>query len=412
MKNIERFIKEYRLALCEKIFTDKDFNFTIFYKDKICNFENGYRLTFEKTKVQEKEILQEYDLIHEYEDGDYYYRESDLKLILNEKYIITEKLIDSVSDIQNIFEYFSKSKGIIWTDELLEKYKEKWNWHSISENNSIFWNEKRIDKFSKLLDFKKLSDSKNIKFNFSLLNNYENRWDWFKLSSNPTIINELGVEILNHKRIIWKTAPYPPYSYEYGNNLSEIRPCICTNSGIEWNLDLFELHKEKIDFWLLAYFGKLHNDIIVKYGTELDENRVVYTNFTKSSDWKDHHPWYRNGWENIFLNPNFYFDEQIEYSLREYGDYGKIKEIDLIRFTGNARDGHNEYRVKTPISHLINPERLNYNLEELTYSSHMFSPKLISKTYIHHSIFEKIIKPKLLEDEKLIHKILEKFSYF
>lgn len=289
----------------------------------------------------------------------------------------------------------------------MEKYKDKWNWHLLSNNNSICWTEKRINQFSQYIDFKCLSRSKNIKLSFSLLKNYENKWDWFAISSNPTIVRELGVEILNHERIIWVTKP----SYQYHDNLSGTRPCISTNVGIEWDIELFELYKDKIDFWLLAYFGKLDNSIIEKYGNELDENRVVFTNFTKSSDWRDEHPWYRNGWENIFLNSNFYFDIKIANSIRSKENFWKIKEINLIRFSGNAREGHNEYTKTKAISHLIDSERLNFTFEQLANSSHILSPKLISQTYIHHKIFDKIIKPELLNDEKLIRTIFDKFIH-
>lgn len=99
MGNIESFIKEYRFALLQKIIFDKDFKFTLLYKDNIFNYEKEYAFSNNKAKIEEKKILTQKDLNEYIRYPDWSY----IKSYLTENYIITENLIDSVKDTQSIF---------------------------------------------------------------------------------------------------------------------------------------------------------------------------------------------------------------------------------------------------------------------------------------------------------------------
>ena len=77
------------------------------------------------------------------------------------------------------------SENFAWTEQMLEKYKDKVNWKEISNNSYIVWTPAMLDKFKKLIDWKELScTSCETILTENFLEQFKNYWDWSKLSGN------------------------------------------------------------------------------------------------------------------------------------------------------------------------------------------------------------------------------------
>lgn len=77
------------------------------------------------------------------------------------------------------------SEEFDWTESLLEKYQENLNWKSISENRHIKWNLTMLDKFKERLHWDILSkEILSEQITPEILEKFKDRWDWYKLSAN------------------------------------------------------------------------------------------------------------------------------------------------------------------------------------------------------------------------------------
>ena len=140
------------------------------------------------------------DLIREWSD----------RLHLN-TIITNRKAIDSIDKFNLLFsnfndekyEWLSFNRGTMWTWELLEKHKDKWDWDMISINPSLPWSIELIEYFKDYLVFGKLTpcatepDSYDIKtgmemnpgiqWSIDLLEKYEGEWELGLMDDNPTV---------------------------------------------------------------------------------------------------------------------------------------------------------------------------------------------------------------------------------
>lgn len=75
-----------------------------------------------------------------------------------------------------------------WTEQLLEKYKEKVDWKRISSNRNIAWTVPMVERFRNRIDWDELSRSDNDHlFTAELLDKYKNQWNWHELSCNSSL---------------------------------------------------------------------------------------------------------------------------------------------------------------------------------------------------------------------------------
>ncbi len=63
-----------------------------------------------------------------------------------------------------------------WSIALIEKYKEKWDWNSLSHNKSLPWS-------------------------IALIKKYKEKWNWINLTRNMTIYEKVFQPLLNDEFI-------------------------------------------------------------------------------------------------------------------------------------------------------------------------------------------------------------------
>ena len=88
------------------------------------------------------------------------------------------------------------SQDFPWSEQLLEKYADKVDWHEVSGNNNMLWTASMLDKFKKRIDWSELSGTDHSSLlNAEVLARFEQYWDWHKLSDNSSL--ELTRELLD-----------------------------------------------------------------------------------------------------------------------------------------------------------------------------------------------------------------------
>lgn len=75
-----------------------------------------------------------------------------------------------------------------WTEQMLEKYKNKVDWKEISNNNSILWTPVMLEKFEQFIDWKELSKTNcETILTEECLELFRDYWDWSELSNNGSL---------------------------------------------------------------------------------------------------------------------------------------------------------------------------------------------------------------------------------
>lgn len=94
------------------------------------------------------------------------------------------------------------SENLDWTEQMLEKYKDKVNWEYISGNRNIEWTSDMLEKFKELIDWMELSDTScTTILTESCLEQFKGYWDWSKLSGNESL--KLNYQLIDKFADMW-----------------------------------------------------------------------------------------------------------------------------------------------------------------------------------------------------------------
>lgn len=77
------------------------------------------------------------------------------------------------------------SSNFSWSETLLEKYQNRVNWDEISSNNNICWTIPMIAKFSKRINWHTFSENADEDvLTPEVVEAFKDKWDWHELSGN------------------------------------------------------------------------------------------------------------------------------------------------------------------------------------------------------------------------------------
>ncbi len=79
------------------------------------------------------------------------------------------------------------SEEFAWTEELLEKYRERVNWLEISRNRNIVWNTSMIENFKEDIDWEQFSYHNGRYATLKNLRLFKEYWHWSNLSENAEL---------------------------------------------------------------------------------------------------------------------------------------------------------------------------------------------------------------------------------
>ena len=71
----------------------------------------------------------------------------------------------------------SRNKKLPWSFNLIEKYKDRWEWFYLSGNEKLQWNESWIEKFKEKLNWNELGRNANIFWSVELIETYMDKWN-------------------------------------------------------------------------------------------------------------------------------------------------------------------------------------------------------------------------------------------
>ena len=146
------------------------------------------------------------------------------------------------------------SEDFDWTESLLEKHQDKLNWKGISENSQIKWNITMLDKFKEKLHWDILSkEIHSEQITPEILNKFKDRWDWYKLSVNRHLnltrdIIDKYAEYLDWKELIDHRFTSNPYDKDpigfYERYKKYIPPYILKETCL-WD-SIVDVYKEQL----------------------------------------------------------------------------------------------------------------------------------------------------------------------
>jgi hypothetical protein len=306
------------------------------------------------------------------------------------------------------YRYFNASislaRNVNWNYELIDRFKDIWDWNELSANSSIGWNEYLIGIFSEYISFKYLSINPDVIWSEYLIEKYAAKWDWNFLSGNPKLPWTFNFIKKYENKWTWKPdIHHDRLEYlEYDRNIGMRHRSISTNVGIVWDEKMISEWLEKIDLWRIAYLGKLRDDVILKFHEEFNKNELVDWRYDKFSDWSETVEIHRTGWGNLALNDNFFLTKKIVEFL------SKTK-ITLKVPVGNfAYNGYYDQKEVCLLEILRNNPLKNITFQDIIENEEGWSNELLNEEFINDSIAERFIKP--LFTEKYMLKFMECYN--
>jgi hypothetical protein len=132
---------------------------------------------------------------------------------------------------------FSVNSYMQWTEVMLIRYKEQWDWALLSKNPSLPWSEKLIEKYEEEWDWDLLSTNTGFPWTAEFIEKYQDKWDWEALSDNPSL--PWSIDLINRYQEEWNW-----------DNLS-------WNKGLPWSEELIEKYLKR---WNWMEFGLSANE--------------------------------------------------------------------------------------------------------------------------------------------------------
>jgi len=103
---------------------------------------------------------------------------------------------DFMSQIMDEAAWKDLSREFPWSEQLLEKYRDKVDWDEVSDNSTMLWTASMLEKFRNKLDWTALSRSGHRSIlTAELFERFKDRWDWSALSGNTDI--EMTCELID-----------------------------------------------------------------------------------------------------------------------------------------------------------------------------------------------------------------------
>ena len=85
-------------------------------------------------------------------------------------------------------EFLCSFENINWSVELIEKYKDQWDWFYLSRNTSLPWSIELFEKYKDQWHWRgELSRNTSLPWSIELIEKYKDQWHWLELSWNESI---------------------------------------------------------------------------------------------------------------------------------------------------------------------------------------------------------------------------------
>jgi hypothetical protein len=109
--------------------------------------------------------------------------------------------IDLIDKFYFDWSHSSFTFSFLWTEEIIETFPYVCNWDYLSYGQNVEWSHTLIQKFEDKWDWYSLSGNKNLNWTVELIEKYQDKWDWVRLYSNPAL--PWSVELLQKYDDYW-----------------------------------------------------------------------------------------------------------------------------------------------------------------------------------------------------------------
>jgi hypothetical protein len=128
----------------------------------------------------------------------------------------------------------SRNTNLPWQEEnLLEQFKEKWNWELLSVNNGVGFTESQIEKYKDLFTWdsgngsnQNIASNANLPWSVEFIEKYKHKWQWWSLSRNPGVNWTEEMISTFEENIIWHS--------------------MAQNFNLPWSLDFILKHEDAL----------------------------------------------------------------------------------------------------------------------------------------------------------------------
>jgi len=128
-----------------------------------------------------------------------------------------------------------------WSDARIERFAERWGWGSLSVNTMLPWSDALIERFAERWEWKALSENPALPWNVALIEHHAKRWDWDRLSRNKSL--PWSDELIERFAKRWHWS---------GGSSS-----MSWNESLPWSDALIERYAERWDWDTLSWKGFL-----------------------------------------------------------------------------------------------------------------------------------------------------------
>lgn len=202
---------------------------------------------------------------------------------------------------------FSLNQKINWTLELLQKYKDIWDWDFLSKNESIVFNEEIIEIFESKWDWSELCCNRGVKWDLNLIEKYR-----YGTKRNAKLNNENYEYLIfgtrNEKNLfddgphttIWGSESYTSVRFDGLDSNTSVRfdELLVIKYFDKWNWS-YLLNNESVQ-WTKNLLLRVINSTELCYGLEIDEDGMNYKSRKKLQYVKFGYNFIKSQWELIF----------------------------------------------------------------------------------------------------------------
>jgi hypothetical protein len=155
------------------------------------------------------------------------------------------------------WDYLSKSRSLPWSIPLIERFEDRWNWgpqHSFREGLSghagIPWSVALIERFEDRWNWNTLSGNKSMPWSMDLIERFKDRWDWYTLSGTESM--PWSIDLIERFKDRWNwnalsTIVTIPWSFKFFECFEDRLDWSRPSKDIElpWSIDLIERFKDR-----------------------------------------------------------------------------------------------------------------------------------------------------------------------
>lgn len=186
------------------------------------------------------------------------------------------------------------NRNIDWSNELLDKYADKWEWNRLMAR-PITATPRNIAKYNDRYDWDSFSSNWHLVLTEELIDTYKDNWNWVKLSSNSNLkLNKKGIEKYKERLCfngLSRNAAMVPFILAYPNDYNWNWNTFIQNPGVVFSDKLvkFLMTKLKAEMTILKDASEeMQNDFVL---FSITSKACYNPNFDRTHWFSKKNPW-------------------------------------------------------------------------------------------------------------------------